>query len=110
MTGAGFRIVARLLTLSTIGGTTAVNSSDWPPLPSKGFIVGRAAQQDDLTKGDAVFVSMVNNVVVGKPLAIQFLSTPDCVRRMKRSSLCKLKKRAESEYWVSAGLMAKKPS
>lgn len=70
MTGAGFKKVARLLALSTIGGTTAVNSSDWPPLPSKGFIAGRAAQQDDLRKGDAVFVSMVNNVVVGKPLAI----------------------------------------
>jgi hypothetical protein len=70
MMGAGFRMVARLLAFSTIGGTTAANSSDWPPLPSKGFIAGRAAQQDDLGKGDAVFVSMVNNVVVGKPIAI----------------------------------------
>jgi hypothetical protein len=28
----------------------------WPPLPVKGFIVGRPATQDDLTKGDAAFV------------------------------------------------------
>jgi hypothetical protein len=70
MMGVGFTKSAALLALSTIGGATAVNSSDWPPLPSKGFIAGRAAQEDDLSKGNAVFVSKVGDVVVGKPLAI----------------------------------------
>jgi hypothetical protein len=62
--------VALLLGLSITGDATIANSSDWPPLPSKGFIVGRAAQLDDVDKGDAVFVLMENDMVVGRPLAI----------------------------------------
>jgi hypothetical protein len=65
-----FKKVALLLGRSTIGEATIANSSDWPPLPSKGYIVGRAAQLDDVDKGAAVFVQMENDMVIGRPLAI----------------------------------------
>lgn len=43
----------------------------WPNLPSGGFISGRAATQNDLEAGNAVFVSQTGNVVIGKPLKIE---------------------------------------
>ena len=45
-------------------------SSDWPSLPSKGFIRARPAQMSDVSNGDAVFVAAVKDVVIGKPLPI----------------------------------------
>ncbi|MFO1160027.1 MAG: hypothetical protein U1E60_14390 [Reyranellaceae bacterium] len=45
-------------------------SSEWPPLPTKGFISGRPAQVQDVKDGNAVFVAKVGDAVIGKPLAI----------------------------------------
>ncbi len=61
---------ARLLAFFALGGSAAGASSDWPPLPSRGFVTGRPAQASDVQNGDAVFVAAVKNVVVGKPLPI----------------------------------------
>jgi hypothetical protein len=54
-----------------IGTATMAAATEWPPPPSHGFITGRAAQKDDIAKGNAVFVAIVNGVAVGKPLAIK---------------------------------------
>ena len=44
---------------------------DWPPLPTSGFISGRAANVSDAEDGNAVFVAMVDDEVVGVPLEIE---------------------------------------
>jgi hypothetical protein len=62
--------VAPLLAFFAMEGTALAASPEWPPLPSQGFITGRAAHQDDVKNGNAVFVAAVNNVVIGKPLPI----------------------------------------
>ena len=56
--------------LLCLGAASAAAATNWPPLPSHGFIKGRPAQKEDVARGDAVFVAAVNNVVVGKPLNI----------------------------------------
>ncbi|WP_131871209.1 MULTISPECIES: hypothetical protein [unclassified Bradyrhizobium] len=40
-------------------------------MPTYGFISGRPAQKEDVSKGDAIFVAAVNDVVIGKPLPLQ---------------------------------------
>ena len=71
MTTASFKRIARLLSpFFSIRGTNAGDASDWPPLPTAGFITGRPAQKDDVVKRDAVFVLDIEGVVVGKPLPI----------------------------------------
>jgi hypothetical protein len=67
MIGNGLRKAAVLLCL---GAASAAAAANWPPLPTHGFIKGRPAQNEDVARGDAVFVAAVNNVVVGKPLGI----------------------------------------
>ena len=42
----------------------------WPPLPSKGFIRGRAATVADVNAGNAVFVAKAGDRIVGRPLEI----------------------------------------
>jgi hypothetical protein len=70
MIGAFLKRVTRVLALLMIGGTMAGATSDWPPLPSKGFITARPAQKSDVSNGDAVFVAAVGDLVIGKPLPI----------------------------------------
>jgi hypothetical protein len=70
MISAPLKRVAQVLTLFAIGGATPAASSEWPPLPSKGFVTGRPAQKSDVANGDAVFVAAVKGVVIGKPLPI----------------------------------------
>jgi hypothetical protein len=66
-----FKKLARLLAFFAMGATAAGAASDWPPLPVRGFVTGRAADQSDVANGDAVFVASVKNVIIGKPLPIQ---------------------------------------
>jgi len=70
MISASIKGMAGVLGILGVGGTTIAAATEWPPLPASGFISGRAAQQDDIAKGNAVFVAIVNNVRVGKPLAV----------------------------------------
>ena len=44
---------------------------NWPPLPTKGYIVGRAATQADVKAGRAVFVAGQGHTVIGKPLPLK---------------------------------------
>jgi hypothetical protein len=46
------------------------SSRPWPALPTRGFIAGRAATQQDMADGDAVFVAEVGGEIVGVPLDI----------------------------------------
>ena len=39
----------------------------WPPLPNHGFISGRAATEDDVRAGNAVFVLRSDGRLVGDP-------------------------------------------
>jgi hypothetical protein len=70
MISAELKKAAGLLALFVIGETTVTASSEWPPLPSKGFVTGRPAHVSDVKNGDAVFVAAVKDVVIGKPLPI----------------------------------------
>jgi hypothetical protein len=51
-------------------GTTAIAAEAWPPLPSTGFITGRAAVAADVEKGNAIFVGVKQGKSVGKPIAV----------------------------------------
>ena len=46
------------------------SSRPWPALPTRGFIAGRVATQQDMADGDAVFVAEVAGQIVGVPLDI----------------------------------------
>ena len=48
----------------------AFGQSVWPPLPSDGFVSGRAATLADISAGRAAFVANSIGVPIGKPLAI----------------------------------------
>jgi len=47
------------------------NPAAWPPLPTTGFVAGRAATKLDVQEGNAMFVAEHENKVVGVPLAIE---------------------------------------
>jgi hypothetical protein len=53
-----------------MGFDTAQASEKWPPLPSKGFIKGRAAHKDDVDEGRAAFVLDDNGKIVGQPIKV----------------------------------------
>lgn len=44
--------------------------AQWKPLPTSGFLAGRAAQVADVERGDAVFVAAVDDKVIGVPINI----------------------------------------
>jgi len=45
-------------------------AQSWPPLPTNGFIAGRAATAKDVADGNAVFVLRAYGVPFGKPLDV----------------------------------------
>jgi hypothetical protein len=55
--------------LAFMGGHQAA-AQDWPTLPSKGFISGRAATKQDVANGNAIFVAELNGNVIGIPIRI----------------------------------------
>jgi hypothetical protein len=42
----------------------------WPDLPTTGFVSGRLAEEVDLRRGDAVFLTATGGVSAGEPVAI----------------------------------------
>ncbi|MFN7988659.1 MAG: hypothetical protein U0529_14440 [Thermoanaerobaculia bacterium] len=42
----------------------------WPPLPTSGFVSGRAATSEDAAAGRAAFSAQAGDAVIGKPLAL----------------------------------------
>jgi hypothetical protein len=62
-------ILLLALTISAAQAQTAPSPAlAWPPLPSTGFISGRAATNQDVADGKAAFVLKVYGAAVGKPL------------------------------------------
>ncbi len=59
------------IVLSVVCINASGESVDWPPLPTNGFIVGRAATQADVKARRAVFVAGQGNTIVGKPLPLK---------------------------------------
>jgi len=58
-------------TAEPVAGTAAGSSPAWPPLPSRGFITGRAADSADFENGDAIFVAAFDDRVIGQPIPIE---------------------------------------
>jgi hypothetical protein len=65
-------ILKRVLSaaIAILSGAVSAQTSDWPDLPAKAFLSGRAATQADVDEGRAVFVLVAEGVPVGKPLSI----------------------------------------
>jgi hypothetical protein len=66
----GLRATIAGLAAVLMFGAVAVAAEAWPPLPSTGFITGRAAVAADVEKGNAIFVGMKQGKPVGKPIAV----------------------------------------
>jgi hypothetical protein len=74
------RVAASLLMIAIIAGVTPlwaqpnsaqqVPKQSWPPLPTSGFISGRAATDKDVLDGNAVFALRAYGVPFGKPLDV----------------------------------------
>jgi len=61
----------RIVSLFTFMGLSYVAAAEeWPSLPDKGFILGRAATEKDVADGNAIFVAKSNGIIIGKPIAI----------------------------------------
>lgn len=61
-------VAALLFGLGIAAGAQPVQ---WPPLPSQGFIVGRAATKVDVDAGNAVFVAADGDRAIGVPLFME---------------------------------------
>jgi hypothetical protein len=57
-----------LATLLALAGISAALAQTWPALPSTGFISGRAATDQDVADGNAIFVLRAYGIYFGKPL------------------------------------------
>ena len=62
--------LAERLAQSAAPGTGQSSGPNWPPLPTTGFVSGRAATDRDVTEGNAVFALRAYGVPFGKPLDI----------------------------------------
>ena len=56
--------------LLTLFGSAANAADRWPSLPTSGFVVGRLATEADLKRGDAVFLSLIDEKPSGAPAPI----------------------------------------
>jgi hypothetical protein len=57
-------------TQSPASGAGQSVGQSWPPLPTTGFISGRAATDKDVADGNAVFALRAYGVAFGKPLDV----------------------------------------
>ena len=65
------RLAAFLLALGIAAAASAQAAPvNWPPLPTKGFVSGRTATDEDVTAGNAVFVLKAYGTYFGKPMDI----------------------------------------
>lgn len=64
------RLVAGIgvLVLRVLPAAAAAEAPAWPALPSQGFIRGRPATKADVAAGDAVFVVVIGEKVIGRTL------------------------------------------
>jgi hypothetical protein len=61
-------LAALLLGMGIAAGAQPVK---WPPLPTEGFIVGRAATKADVEAGSAVFVAADDDRVIVIPMPLE---------------------------------------
>jgi len=59
-----------LLALGISAAAAQASPPVWPPLPTTGFISGRAATDKDVADGNAVFVLKGYGVYFGKPMDV----------------------------------------
>src|ERR1700728_412281 len=59
-----------LAALLAVLSISAAAGQSWPPLPATGFISGRAATDEDVAAGNALFVLKGYGTYFGKPLDI----------------------------------------
>ncbi len=65
------RIAAFLLVFGVAAAASAQSAPvNWPPLPTKGFVSGRQATDEDVTADNAVFVLKAYGTYFGKPMDI----------------------------------------
>lgn len=55
------------IAFALIAATAGAAPSTWPQLPTSGFVYGRIATQDDLNKGNGVFLFEVGGQTMTKP-------------------------------------------
>lgn len=60
-------LITTALTFSTL---TIAAETEYPPLPTEGFVTGRIATQEDVTKGDAAFATLPEQKVVRQAVPI----------------------------------------
>ncbi len=65
------RISAFLLALAMAAAASAQTAPvNWPPLPTKGFVSGRQATDEDVNAGNAIFVLKAYGGYFGKPMNV----------------------------------------
>lgn len=66
------KLLRTIMIISTLSFTalTAAEEMAYPPLPTEGFISGRIATQEDVTKGDAAFATLPEQKVVRQAVPI----------------------------------------
>ena|ERR1700761_9071506 len=65
------RIATLVLALGVAAAASAQTSPvNWPPLPTKGFVSGRQATDEDVAAGNAVFVLKAFGSYFGKPMDV----------------------------------------
>jgi hypothetical protein len=62
--------LAQSLAQNSAPGVGQNAGQSWPPLPTTGFVSGRAATDKDVADGNAVFVLRAYGVAFGKPLDV----------------------------------------
>jgi hypothetical protein len=66
-----FRIAAFLLAFGVAAAASAQTAPvNWPPLPTKGFVSGRPATDEDVAAGNAIFVLKAYGTYFSKPMDI----------------------------------------
>ncbi|HEX3938386.1 MAG TPA: hypothetical protein VHX43_12860 [Xanthobacteraceae bacterium] len=65
------RIATLLLVLGLAAAASAQTAPvNWPPLPTKGFVSGRPATDEDVAAGNAIFVLKAYGTYFSKPMDI----------------------------------------
>ena len=67
---AGLILIATISAALAQGSAQGPASAAWPPLPTTGFVSGRAATDKDVAEGNAVFALRAYGIPFGKPLDI----------------------------------------
>ena len=59
-----------IISILSFSALTTAEEMAYPPLPTEGFVSGRIATQEDVTKGDAAFATLPEQKVVRQAIPI----------------------------------------